>query len=122
MLRGRRVSELEHFGLPDEAVEAWVAESAAVGGPGRIVWVVVRARQEIVEEFGGRGVVGGPVAVADVPLSVPVAQAPVELGVVTDHPRVVADLAQGVDESAAGRGSDGIVAGADEVDGRPGGS
>jgi hypothetical protein len=37
--------------------------------------------------LAGRGVVGDPVAFADVPLSVRVCQAPVELGVAAEHSR-----------------------------------
>src|SRR4029077_14716564 len=122
VLCGRRGGELERLGPPDEASEPCVAEPAAVGGAGRVAGVVVRARQEVVEELAGRGIVGDPLAVADIPPSVRVAQAPVELGVAADPPRAVADLAQGGDERAGRRGGDEVVAGADEVDGRPGGS
>src|SRR6266702_6561940 len=117
VLCSRRIGGLDCFGLGDEAVELGVAESAAVGGAGRVLGVVVRAGQEVAEELARGGVVGVPVPDTDVPLAVRVREAPVELGVVADQSRVIADAAQGGDECAGRRGGDGVVVGADEVDG-----
>src|SRR6266568_8662196 len=55
VLCSRRIGGLDCFGLGDEAVELGVAESAAVGGAGRILGVVVRAGQEVAEELARGG-------------------------------------------------------------------